>query len=171
MLIFIIGYMGAGKTTLGKRLADRLNYQFYDMDEMFEISSGYSIGNFFEKFGEAAFRQKEREMLISHLEDLHAVIATGGGTPCYADNMALMNQTGITVFVDTEFDMIMKRLSGKIYDRPMLKNIPHEELPDFIREHMRARRSYYVKAMITVYGKEVDLESLIDAVRSASGGR
>jgi shikimate kinase len=158
MLIFIIGYMGAGKTMLGKRLADRLNYSFYDMDEMFEISSGYSIGSYFEKFGEAAFRQKEREILIGHLEDTQAVIATGGGTPCYGDNMALMNQKGVTVFIDTEFDTIMRRLSGKIHNRPMLKNIPQEQLPDFINEHMSSRREYYSKALIKVDGGDVDME-------------
>jgi shikimate kinase len=167
MLIFIIGYMGAGKTTLGKRLAERLNCHFYDMDEMFEISTGYSIPSYFEKFGEAAFRLKEREILFNHLADLHTVIATGGGTACYADNMALMNQKGITVFIDTGFETIMKRLEGKIHERPMLKNIPPEKLPLFIQEHMNARRNFYSKALIKVDGEEVDLDGLIDAVRSS----
>ncbi|MCK9401422.1 MAG: shikimate kinase [Bacteroidales bacterium] len=161
MLIFIIGYMGAGKTTLGKHLAERLNYRFYDMDEMFEISTGHSIGSFFEKFGEAAFRQKEREILYNHLDDRQTVIATGGGTACYADNMALMNQKGITVYVDTGFDTIMKRLAGKIHNRPMLKNIPHEQLPSFIRDHMNTRHEFYSKAAIKVDGEEVKLDELL----------
>lgn len=171
MLIFIIGYMGAGKTTLGKHLAERLNYRFYDMDEMFEISTGHSIGSFFEKFGEAAFRQKEREILLNHLDDRQTVIATGGGTACYADNMALMNQKGITVYVDTGFETIMKRLAGKMDNRPMLKNIPHEQLPSFTREHMNTRHEFYSKAIIKVDGKQVDLDELVDAVRSACGRR
>lgn len=165
MLIFIIGYMGAGKTTLGKRLADRLKYRFYDMDEMFELSSGYSIGSYFEKFGEAAFRLKEREILISHMKDQQAVIATGGGTPCYADNMALMNQHGLTVFVDTGFDTIMERLSGKIHNRPKLKDVPPDQLPAFVREHMDVRREYYSRALIKVDGEKTDIADLIDAVR------
>jgi shikimate kinase len=166
MLIFIIGYMGAGKTTLGKQLAERLNYRFYDLDDMFEISTGYSIGSFFEKFGEAAFRQKEREILFNHLDDVQTVIATGGGTPCYADNMAIMNQKGMTVFIETGFETIMKRLAGKFHDRPMLKHIPHDQLPSFIREHMKSRLEYYSKAMIKVDGEDIDLKVIIDAVRS-----
>lgn len=169
MLIFIIGYMGAGKTTLGRLLAERLNYHFHDMDEMFEISTGYTIGHYFEKFGEAAFRLKEREILVNHLGDLRTVIATGGGTACYADNMVLMNQKGITIFIDTGFETIIKRLAGKIHDRPMLKHIPPEKLPLFIQEHMNARREFYSKAFIKVDGEEVDLEMLVDAVRSANG--
>lgn len=160
MLIFIIGYMGAGKTTLGKRLAEQLNYHFYDLDEMFEISSGYSIGNYFDKYGEAAFRQKEREILINHFDDVQTVIATGGGTPCYSDNMALMNQKGITVFIETRFETIMERLAGKIHDRPMLRHIPNEHLPFFICEHMKSRLEFYSMAMIKVDGEEVDMEDL-----------
>jgi shikimate kinase len=80
MLIFIIGYMGAGKTTLGKLLAEQLNYHFYDLDEMFEISTGYSIGSYFEKFGEAAFGKRKRDSVQS-LYDSQTVIATGGGRP------------------------------------------------------------------------------------------
>ena len=166
MLIFIIGYMGAGKTTLGKRLAERLNYHFYDMDEMFEVSTGYSIIHYFEKFGEGAFRLKEREILFNHLDDLQTVIATGGGTACYADNMAIMNQKGMTVFVDTGFESIMKRLAGKIHERPMLKNIPQEQLPSFIQEHMTARREYYSKALIKVDGEVVNLDWLIKTLRT-----
>ena len=160
MLIFIIGYMGAGKTTLGKLLAEQLNYHFHDLDEMFEISTGYSIGSYFEKFGEAAFRQKEREILFSHLDDSETVIATGGGTPCYSDNMTMMNQKGITVFIDISFDTIMERLSGKFHDRPMLKHIPHEQLPEFISEHMKSRLEYYSRALIKVDGDKVDLEDI-----------
>jgi len=169
MLIFIIGYMGAGKTTLGKRLAERLNYHFYDMDEMLEISTGYAIGSYFEKYGEAAFRQKEREILFNHLDDLQTVIATGGGTACYADNMAIMNQKGITVFIDAGFETIMKRLAGKIHERPMLMDIPHEQLPSFIHEHMKSRNEFYSKALIKVDGEDVDMEMLVDAVKSANG--
>jgi shikimate kinase len=165
MLIFIVGYMGAGKTTLGKLLADGLNYKFYDLDEMIEISSGYSIRGYFEKFGEASFRQKEREILHSHLEDLNTIIAAGGGTPCYADNMALMNQKGITVFIDTPFETIMKRLAGKKDRHPLLINIHPDQLPVFIEEHMKTRRAFYSKAKIRIDGDEVNPDHLIEAVR------
>jgi shikimate kinase len=166
MLIFIIGYMGAGKTTIGKRLAEELNYHFYDLDEMFEISTGYSIGIYFEKFGEVIFRKKEREILFDHLDDVNTVVATGGGTPCFSDNMTLMNQKGITVFIDTRFETIMERLAGKIHDRPMLKDIPHEQLPSFVHRHMISRLEYYSQAKIKVDGDQVNLGQLINAVSS-----
>jgi shikimate kinase len=166
MLIFITGYMGAGKTTLGKLLAERLAYHFYDMDEMIEMSTTYSIDSYFEKFGEKSFRQKERELLVLHLADRQTVIATGGGTACYADNMALMNRNGITIYIETNPETILKRLAGKIYQRPLLKNIPADQLPVFIREHMEKRKEFYSLAQIRVDGEKIDMEALADAVRT-----
>lgn len=164
MLIFIIGYMGAGKTTLGKRLAEKLNYQFCDLDEMLEISTGYSIAAYFEKSGEASFRLKERDILISHLNDTDTVIATGGGTACYADNIELMNKKGITIFIDTDLEVILDRLSGKTHDRPLLKTIPPEQLPSFISDHLKIRKEFYSRADIRIGGGEVDLDSLAEEV-------
>lgn len=165
MLIFITGYMGAGKTTLGKRLAELLNYNFYDMDEIVEVSTGYSIRAYFEKFGESSFRQKEREILLSHINDTDTVIATGGGTACYADNMDLMNRDGITIFIETKLETILNRLAGRIHQRPLLKNIPADQLPSFIQEHLKNRMEFYSKARIRVQEEEVDIEALVDTVR------
>ncbi len=165
MLIFIIGYMGAGKTTLGKRLAESLNYRFYDLDEMIGISTGYSILSYFEKFGEASFRRKESEILLDHIGDDNAVIATGGGTPCYSDNMALMNQKGTTVFIDTPYDTIIKRLAGRINQYPLLKSVHPDLLPSFIRSHMNNRMAFYLQAKIRIDGGDEDADRLVDAVR------
>lgn len=169
MLIFIIGYMGSGKTALGRKLAGKLNYRFLDMDEMIEISSGYSIAHYFEKFGETSFRLKESELLFSHLDERNCVIATGGGTPCFGDNMALMNSHGITVFIDTGFETILERFSGKIMQRPLLSQIPHDQLPEFIREHMNARRFFYNQAKISIRGEEPDLEELLKELLKIEG--
>jgi shikimate kinase len=165
MLIFITGYMGAGKTTLGKRLAEMLDYNFYDMDEMVEISTGYSIRAYFEKFGESSFRVKERKILLSLSNDTDTVIATGGGTACYADNMDLMNRDGITIFMETKLDTILNRLTGRIHQRPLLKNIPADQLPSFIQEHLKNRMEFYSKARIRVEGEDVDIEALVDTIR------
>ena len=171
MLIFILGYMGAGKTTLGQQLAQRLNYHFYDLDEMIEISTGYTIGEYFEKFGEGSFRQKEREILLDHMEDKQTVISVGGGTPCYADNMALMNRKGITVYIDTGIETIMNRLAGKIHERPVLKHIPPGQLLLFIREHLSTRLEFYLQAAVIVNGDSIDLDDIVNAVRSLAGGK
>ena len=160
MLIFIIGYMGAGKTTLGKRLAERLNYRFYDLDEMIETSTTNTINDYFEKFGESSFRLKEREILLNHLDDQDTVIATGGGTACYFDNMDLMNQKGITIYVDTAIESIMKRLADNVHHRPILNHISQDQVHLFINEHIETRRKFYLQAQIKVDGDNVDLEEL-----------
>jgi shikimate kinase len=163
MLVFITGYMCAGKTTLGKSLAAQLEYQFHDLDELIEASKGISVGSFFEEFGEEAFRIKEREILLNHFEDRNTVIATGGGTACYADNMDLMNRNGTTVFLDTPVETIIERLAGSTHSRPLLRNVPVDELPAFIREHLDIRRKFYEKAKISIVGEDIDL--LLDAVK------
>lgn len=168
MLIFIIGYMGSGKTVLGRKLADRLRYRFLDMDEMIEIATGYSIAHYFGKFGEKSFRMRERELLMNHLAERDCVIATGGGTPCYEDNMSLMNSNGTTVFIDTDVETILERLSGKAMQRPLLSHVPHERLPDFIREHINARRNFYLQAKISVKAESINLEELVDYIITLS---
>ena len=100
-------------------------------------------------------------MLLNHVEEKDCVIATGGGTPCFENNMELINSAGISVFIDTGFETIMKRLSGKIKDRPLLNKIPHEQLPAFIREHMLARMVFYNRANIIINGDLIDLEGLV----------
>ncbi|MBW6460215.1 MAG: shikimate kinase [Bacteroidales bacterium] len=168
MLIFVIGYMGAGKTTLGKMIATHLDYRFYDLDEMIEISTGYTISAYFEKNGETAFRKMEREILLNHIEDRNTVIAAGGGTACFEDNIELMNRSGITIFLDTGYQTVMKRLAEKYESRPLLKNIPPEKLPAFIREHMESRRRFYEKARICVKEETLDLELLVKDIVNLS---
>jgi shikimate kinase len=167
MLIFITGYMGAGKTTLGKALAEQLQFNFIDLDTVIESATGFSIETYFEKFGEKPFREKEREILLSLLDEKKTVIATGGGTPCYSDNMALMNQMGITVFLDTKVEAILERLAGNTDRRPLLKNFPAGKLHFFIRDHLESRRKYYDEAVIRVEGEKADLDKLIGYVRSS----
>lgn len=169
MLIFIIGYMGSGKTVFGQQLAGRLGYRFLDMDEMIEISTGYSIAHYFEKFGEHSFRLKERSLLINHLTEKDCVIATGGGTPCFEDNLALMNANGITVFLDTPEEIILKRISVKIAQRPLLSHIPQDQLPEFIHEHMSVRRFYYEQAKLTVKGGDLEVERLVERLLTLPG--
>ena len=169
MLIFLLGYMGSGKTVIGQKLAEALHCRFLDMDEMIEISTCFSISDYFEKIGESAFRKKERDILLNHLLDKDTVIATGGGTPCFEDNMELMNRHGITVFLDTPIETIMERLKGKIDHRPLLNKVPHEQLPEFIREHLSVRRVYYERANIKSAGEEEDLEVLVNALVTLAG--
>jgi shikimate kinase len=155
MLIFLLGYMGSGKSFTGLKLAEMLRYRFLDMDEMIEISTGFSIADYFEKFGEASFRKKEREILLSHLDDKDTVIACGGGTPCFEDNMDLMNRKGITVFLDTRYEIIIDRFRDKIPHRPLLSKLIPEQIPGFIKQHLEERRTFYENAKIKVEGNDI----------------
>jgi len=164
MLIFITGYMGAGKTTLGKSLAERLNYKFYDLDELVEQATGQIIRAYFKKSGEEAFRKIERKILMSHFTDKETIIATGGGTACYLDNMDLMNSSGITIFLDTPVEVIINRLKNEMHFRPLLRKIPPGDLPVFIAGHLDSRREFYNKAAIRTEREGID--AILDAVRS-----
>jgi len=162
MLIFIIGYMGSGKTTFGKRLANKLGYRFIDLDDLMISETGYSISDFFKEFGEDLFRKKERECLLNFFIDTtkDIVIATGGGTPCYADNMDVMNEHGVTVFLDTPLEIILERINKDMTGRPLLKDIPAEERSKFIKEHLEKRRRYYSLAQIRVQGDKMNEEEV-----------
>jgi shikimate kinase len=150
MLIFIIGYMGAGKTTLGAQLASRLGYRFLDLDDLIVSETGCSIVQLFEQSGEVAFRIKEREVFLKHIDDTDTVIATGGGAPCYSDNMDLMNAKGLTIFLDVPFEIILERIKEENWHRPMLKDVAAEKLPEFIKTHLESRMKYYRQAKLKV---------------------
>ena len=143
MLIFIIGYMAAGKTVFGRRLANELNYRFLDLDELIEERHACSISDYFLEFGEESFRHIERATLLELLNDENTVIATGGGTPCYLDNMSRMNEAGLTLFLDTKPEVIIQRLRIERTLRPLLNAVADDQLSDYINMHYSERRKCY----------------------------
>jgi len=148
VLIFILGYMGSGKTTFGRVIAGQLSYRFLDLDELIENETGKRIPDLFSELKEDGFRRIEKDVLLQHLDDQDTVIATGGGTPCFSNNMELMNQRGITVFLDIEPETIYARISGEAHLRPILKNISRENRFSFIINHLEERKFYYNQAKI-----------------------
>lgn len=162
MLVFLIGYMASGKTTVGKLLAAKLEYRFTDLDDEFETLAGMTIADYFRKYGEEAFREKEREILRLHLNDTDTVIATGGGTPCYRDNLEMMNRSGLTVFLDVPVEIIFRRLAGEQLRRPVIKDIPDSELARFISVHLASRRNYYERSGTRIPVKEQNPGELVN---------
>lgn len=156
--------MGSGKTTLGKSLATALHYRFFDLDDLIAVSSGKAVVKIFDESAEEGFREIERKILLDHLEDQDTVIATGGGTVCYKDNMDLMNSHGITIFMDTPLELIIERLKSETLHRPLLINISDDQLEDFIRKHLASRRIYYEKSKIRI--EDDDLDILLDRLSS-----
>ena len=168
MLVFIIGYMGAGKSTVGKRLATKLDMPFVDLDDAFEERYRYSIPRFFEHFGEEKFRELEHACLRSVIaEHVHAVISTGGGTPCHYDNMALMNDAGLTVYLEMRPSSLARRLADAKRLRPLIRDLKHGDMQGYVSRQLSEREDFYLKAKLRVKGENLDLDALVAAVRSA----
>ena len=144
--IFLIGYMGAGKTTLGRALAKELNIQFIDLDSYIEERLCKSVSQIFVEKGEAGFRDIERRMLHEAGEFENVIISTGGGTPCFFDNIEYMNEQGTTVFLDVPVERLFIRLSIARKKRPLIMEKNDEELRNFITEQLTKRLPHYSKA-------------------------
>ncbi len=167
MKIYLLGLPGSGKTTLGKELAAMFRVQFVDLDAEVEKSEGMSIQEIFAKRKEDHFRKAESSQLkrlSAQKEDF--VMASGGGTPCFFDNLNVMNATGTTVFLDVPPSEISRRIKGStLSDRPLFANVHPENLKDQI-EFMRSQRiSFYRQARITQSGTEVSAKVLADKIR------
>lgn len=150
MIIYLIGYMGAGKTTFGKQVAKKLGLRFIDTDDYIVDRNKTSINDIFKRHGEYGFRMIERAALkeISNGDDL--VVATGGGLPCFYDNMAYMKKHGICVYLKVDENELADRLDSIKASRPLLKDKSREELAATIHEMLEKRALYYEQADIIV---------------------
>jgi len=146
--IFLIGFMGSGKSHTGKSLAQLLNVDFIDLDARIEANTGRSISDIFEVSGEDTFRQLEQDQLKSLSDIADAVVATGGGTPCFFDNMQWMNENGVTVYLKADEALLADRLKNEKEQRPLIKNLSNQDLLDFIREKLGERATDYEQARI-----------------------
>lgn len=146
--IFLTGYMGAGKTTVGKELAERTGLSFIDLDVFIEERYHRTVSRLFAEYGEDKFRDIERRLLheVAEFEDI--IISTGGGTPCFFDNMEFMNAAGKTVYLQVSVDELAARLETCRYTRPVLQNRTGEELKNFITESLQKRLPFYEKAQM-----------------------
>ena len=144
--IILLGYMGAGKTTVGKALAKELGIIFYDLDWYIENRMRKSIAQIFEERGEEGFRKIEYNMLHEVAEFENVIISCGGGTPCFFDNMDYLNQQGQVVYLKADPEVLYKHLAMSKNDRPLLRGKSHEQLITFIREQLEKREPYYTKA-------------------------
>ena len=148
--IILIGYMGAGKTTVGKALAKELGIIFYDLDWYIENRMRKSIAQIFEERGEEGFRKIEYNMLHEVAEFENVIISCGGGTPCFFDNMDYLNQQGDVVYLKANPDTLHKHLLMAKVERPLLKGKSTEELIAYITEHLKEREPFYSKARYTL---------------------
>lgn len=151
MIIFMVGYMGSGKTSLGKELARRLGYRFADMDKLVEDKCGKTISEIFAEKGEAYFRDCERRMLES-FKDIRedVVVATGGGVPCFGNNMDVMKEAGVTVYLKMSPPKLVVRLEHGRDKRPIIRGMDDAQLLKFIEEKLPERDAYYSRSAIVI---------------------
>lgn len=167
-LLFLVGYMGCGKSSVGRKLAARLQCGFVDTDREVERREGASVNEIFSYAGEEYFRRCEREVLDAAIGDGRPkVIATGGGLPMWRDNMERMNAAGLTVYLRRSAEKIASRLSpyGRA-KRPKLRGLSDEELVDFMTRNMAERAPRYERAQLVLDGDRLSDEELIERIRT-----
>jgi shikimate kinase len=167
--LYIIGFMGSGKTTMGLKLAALLGWTFTDLDKSVEGTTGMTIPEIFSIHGEEYFREVESEMLRSLNSGTNSVISTGGGTPCFGDNMDFMLETGLTLYLKLTPGQLKKRLSVSKGERPLLKELSDEDLLKFIEEKLESREKFYNRAKITVDGFNVNVRQIYSVVKGELG--
>jgi len=149
MKLILVGYMGSGKSTVGKRLAKRLDMRFLDLDDYIQEKTKSTIADIFATKGEIYFRTLETQCIQEVLAlDENFVLALGGGTPCYGTNMELMNAAARTIYLSGSLNYIYERLAvpKRKAKRPLIAHIGHADLKEFIAKHLFERRPYYEKA-------------------------
>lgn len=168
MKIVLLGYMGSGKTSVGKKLADVLEIPFKDMDTEIEKQVGVSIPKIFSEKGEIYFRKIENEVLKKNLSGTeNFVLATGGGTPCYGDSMSFITeQTDVmSIYLKTPLSILVSRLFLEKENRPLLTHLKTEEdLNDFIRKHLFERAYYYNKADLILENGSENIDETVEKI-------
>lgn len=160
---FLVGYMGAGKTTLGKLVAQETGLSFIDLDVYIENRYHKTVSEIFAERGEAGFRKIEREVLqeVATFEDV--IVATGGGVPCFFDNAELMNASGTTIYLLTSPRVLFNRLKIARHARPILRDKTDDELLNFIIENLEKREPFYRKATLVFDANELDTRAQLNA--------
>jgi len=160
--LFLIGMPGAGKTTIGRKLAMAMQKPFLDLDEYIEEKHQQPVRQIFSAKGEAFFREAEAEALREVAARANgAVVATGGGTPCFLDNMTLMNEAGVTVYIKVPETTLVERLSGANREqRPLLARKTSAEIKQFVTVTLASRLPFYQKAQITYQNASRDISDL-----------
>lgn len=148
--IILAGFMGSGKTALGKSLAENTGFRFFDLDRLVESAEGLPVHRIFKEKGEEWFRRAEHKCLLQVLNEERIVLATGGGTPCFHKHMELMNRKGLTVYLQCSPGVLAGRLVHEKPHRPLIANLSDNELPRFIDRLLREREPYYLQAKLII---------------------
>lgn len=165
MIISLLGYMGSGKSHISKLLSLKLNFKLIDLDKEIIKRNNCSISEIFQKKGEIFFRKQEREALEEVLAtEQNAILSLGGGTPVYYNNMDVINQNSISIYLSANIPTLTQRLYKQKDKRPLIANISDEALPEFIAKHLFERNPFYRKAQFMVSTDEKTPEEIVDEI-------
>ncbi len=169
MRIFLIGFMGSGKTHWGKQLATQLKIPYYDLDDVIADKEKKSVSQIFAESGEEAFRVKEREVLESLIDENETmVLSCGGGTPCFFNNIERMKKYGVVVWLNTHVEVLLLRLKNEKASRPLIKNVPDGDMRTYIVRKLNERRIYYEQAHVIIDNEDsISVNEFIQTVLHA----
>lgn len=167
--VYLIGYMGSGKSRTGGEVAAKMDWRFIDMDDFFEEKYRISVLDFFEKYDENSFRNIERKLLHETILEDNTIIATGGGTPCFFDNMDFINNNGTSIYLKPDIPLLINRLRIVRKKRPLLKDVKLENLVDFFHQQLAERELYYSKAHFMIEGLDITAEKIISLINGKMG--
>ena len=153
--------MGSGKSTVGRKLSSATGLNFIDLDNDIREKEGKTINEIFDEEGEDYFRQTEHNLLKEIIEKDSFILSCGGGTPCFFDNMSMMNRNGITIYLKMNIDAIYSRLLNSPDNRPLLKKIPGDKLRNYIETSLKEREKYYKMAKHTVEAISLKISSVV----------
>ena len=165
--IFLIGFMGSGKSTHGSTLARKLGYQYVDMDHLIEETAEMTIPLIFKEHGEAVFRKWEHDILIELCKQEGLVISTGGGAPCHGEMMQIMNDNGCTIYLEMNPAALRDRLLRSRTERPLIQGKSEAELLEFITSLLAERETFYLQARHRVDGLNLKVEDLISLLKES----
>ena len=165
MKIFLIGFMGSGKTYWGRQLSQKLDLPFFDLDEQIVNAENKTITEIFANEGEEYFRLKEKE-IMHIITESHTtfVMSCGGGAPCYFNNIEYMNKAGTTVWINATIDTLFKRLLTEKDQRPLLKDLSDDALKTFIKKKFSDRKIYYEQADLIIEDEDITLDHFIEKI-------
>jgi shikimate kinase len=167
MKIFLIGFMGSGKTHWGRLMAEKLQLPFFDLDSVITETEGKTISDIFAEKGEEFFRYREKEILeelVNSQEEF--ILSSGGGTPCFFNNIEFMKKNGQVIWLNTSIEILKQRLLRERMSRPLIRNIGEAELKAYIIRKLSERKMYYEQADVMVNEEGILLEPLIELLKN-----
>ncbi len=168
MKLFLLGFMGAGKSYWGRQLAAHWNLPYYDLDDVITEREGMSVADIFASKGEDHFRRRESEILRElALSNNAFLISCGGGTPCFSDTMDFMNSHGITIWLNPSIPVMVERLQRKQSKRPLIQDLATEDLVAFTEKKLTERLPFYEQSQVIISDDEISLETFEKMIRHA----